>query len=87
MSYVILYINFYSNIDKINNFNFIQYIPYIPPIPPIPPIGLPDGLSSFLSTIIHSVVDINPLTEAASSNATLTTLAGSMIPLSIRLQY
>jgi len=45
------------------------------------------GFYSFLSTIIHSVVDINPLTEAASYKATLTTLAGSMIPLSIKLVY
>lgn len=54
-------------------------------MPPIPP-G-PAGLSSFLSTIMHSVVDINPLTEAASSKATLTTFAGSMTPLWTKLTY
>lgn len=69
-----------------------QYIPSIPPIPPMPPMppippGPPAGLSYFLSTIMHSVVDISPLTDAASSRATLTTLAGSMIPLSIKLAY
>jgi len=33
---------------------------------------------------MHSVVDINPLTEAASSRATLTTFFGSMIPALIK---
>ncbi len=59
-------------------------IPGMPPMPPIPPAPL---LSSFLSTIMHSVVVISPLTDEASSRATLTTLVGSMIPLSIRLVY
>ncbi len=64
-------------------FQYIPPIPPMPPMPPIPPIPYPPaiGFYSFLSTIIHSVVDINPLTEAASYKATLTTLAGSMIPL------
>ena len=69
-----------------------QYIPYIPPIPPMPPMppippAPPDDFSYFLSTIMHSVVDMSPLTDEASSRATLTTLDGSMIPLSIKLAY
>jgi hypothetical protein len=36
---------------------------------------------------MHSVVDIKPLTDAASSRATLTTLAGSITPLSIKFVY
>jgi len=34
---------------------------------------------------MHSVVDIRPLTEAASSSATLTTFFGSIIPAFIKL--
>lgn len=58
-------------------------IPPIPPMPPMPPY-IPLGFSSFFSTIMHSVVVMYELTEAASSKATLTTLAGSIIPLAIK---
>ena len=58
-----------------------QYIPSIPPpIPPIPPGAPPFGVSSLISTIIASVVIIKLATDAASTNAVLTTLVGSMIP-------
>jgi hypothetical protein len=36
---------------------------------------------------MHSVVDIKPLTEAASSRATLTTFLGSMMPTPTKLVY
>ena len=53
----------------------------IPPMPPIPgaPIGI-SGLSSFFSTITHSVVRNIPAIEAAFSKATRATLAGSTTP-------
>lgn len=51
----------------------------IPPIPPIPPISGTAGLSSGMSVIIHSVVNIKPATEAACSSAERVTLAGSRI--------
>ena len=41
----------------------------MPPIPPIPPISGTAGLSSGMSVIIHSVVNIKPATEAACSRA------------------
>lgn len=63
----------------------IPPMPPIPPIPPIPPMPPgPAGFYSFLSTIMHSVVDISPLTEAASSKATLTTFLGSITPALIK---
>ena len=54
----------------------------IPPMPPIPPIGAPIGaaFSSFFSAITHSVVKNIPAIEAAFSNATRDTLAGSITP-------
>ena len=53
----------------------------MPPMPPIPgaPIGI-SGLSSFFSTITHSVVRNIPAIEAAFSKATRVTLAGSTTP-------
>ena len=36
---------------------------------------------------MHSVVDISPATEDASSRATLTTFAGSMTPLLTKSVY
>ena len=57
----------------------------IPPMPPIPgaPIGI-SGLSSFFSTITHSVVRNIPAIEAAFSRATRVTLAGSTTPAACR---
>ena len=57
----------------------------IPPMPPIPgaPIGI-SGLSSFFSTITHSVVKNMPAIEAAFSRATRVTLAGSTTPAACR---
>ena len=54
----------------------------MPPIPPIPP-GMAGaaGLSSFLSAITHSVVRNIPAIDAAFSNATRVTLAGSITPV------
>ena len=48
-----------------------------------PPIGgiAGTGLSSFLSAITHSVVNIIPAIEAAFSRATRATLAGSITPV------
>jgi len=62
---------------------------YMPPIPPIPPIGLAGAYpaGTYSSTIIASVVIINEATEAASYKAVLTTLVGSMIPLSNIVTY
>ncbi len=54
----------------------------MPPIPPIPPISGAAGLSSGMSVIMHSVVNIKPATEAACSSAERVTLAGSRIPIS-----
>ena len=53
----------------------------MPPMPPIPgaPIGI-SGLSSFFSTITHSVVRNIPAIEAAFSKATRATFAGSTTP-------
>jgi len=59
-------------------------MPLMPPIPPMPPIGFLSDFSSFLSTIIHSVVVIYELTDAASSRAALTTLTGSIMPRAMR---
>ena len=54
----------------------------MPPIPPMPPpiggIAGPASLSSGLSAIIASVVINKPAIEAASCNADLTTLVGSV---------
>ena len=57
--------------------NYFYIMPGIPP-PPIGGIGV--GFSSGISDITHSVVKSMPATEAAFSNATLTTLAGSITP-------
>ena len=56
-------------------------IPSIPPIPPMPPPWPPpDDLSAGRSAIIASVVISKDATDAASSNAIRTTLAGSITP-------
>lgn len=67
-----------SNQEKVS-----AYI--MPPMPPIPgaPIGI-SGLSSFFSTITHSVVRNIPAIEAAFSRATRVTLAGSTTPAACR---
>ena len=64
-----------------------DYIPMppMPPMPPIPPGGIPPAAASFssgLSATIASVVTNNPEIEAASCKAVLTTLTGSIIPVS-----
>lgn len=53
-----------------------------PPIPPIPPIAAAaaSAFSSLISAITHSVVKNIPAIEAAFSNATRETLAGSITP-------
>src|SRR6478736_1941919 len=58
-------------------------------MPPIPPPGMAGEPKSFfgLSATIASVVTSRPATEPASCRATLTTLAGSMIPFPIRSPY
>ena len=45
------------------------------------------GTSSFFSAITHSVVKNMPAIEAAFSNATRVTLAGSITPVSKRFSY
>src|SRR5690554_7581814 len=63
---------------------YIYYI--IPPIPP--PIGICGaGLSSLISVITHSVERNIPAMEAAFSNATRVTFAGSITPVSYRFSY
>jgi hypothetical protein len=52
-------------------------------MPPIPPTGA--LLAYFFSTIIAYVLVIKDATDDASIKAVLTTLAGSITPLSIRL--
>ena len=60
----------------------------IPPIPPIPGAGIAGAVfSSFLSAITHSVVKNMPAIEAAFSNATRVTLAGSMTPAAKKFSY
>src|SRR6476620_5736525 len=58
-------------------------------MPPIPPPGMSGEPKSFfgLSATIASVVTSRPATELASCKATLTTLAGSMMPFPIRSPY
>ena len=60
----------------------------MPPMPPIPgaPIGI-SGLSSFFSTITHSVVRNIPAIEAAFSKATRATFAGSTTPAACKFSY
>ena len=52
-------------------------------IPPIPPPGMAGiaGASSLMSEMTHSVVNNIPAMDAAFSNATRTTLVGSITPL------
>jgi hypothetical protein len=57
---------------------------YIIPISPMP---LPGAAGAGSSPIMASVVIIRPATEAAFCSATRTTLAGSIIPISIRSPY
>ena len=66
-------------------FLVVVFFYIIPPIPPIPgaPIGS-SGLSSFFSTITHSVVRNIPAIEAAFSRATRVTFAGSTTPAAKR---
>lgn len=54
-------------------------------MPPMPPCGIAGaGVSSFLSTMTHSVVRNIPAIEAAFSRATRVTLAGSTTPAARR---
>ena len=57
----------------------------MPPMPPIPPAGIAGAaFSSFLSAMTHSVVRNIPAMDAAFSNATRVTLAGSITPAAWR---
>ena len=73
----------FANRESVNHLWGKDYI--MPPMPPIPgaPIGI-SGLSSFFSTITHSVVRNIPAIEAAFSKATRVTLAGSTTPAACR---
>jgi hypothetical protein len=60
----------------------------MPPMPPIAPGGMPGApLGSGLSATIASVVINSPAIEAASCNATRTTLVGSIIPAATMSLY